>query len=178
MSRFSDAEIADMIDEVGDYIEFAIREESSPGDPAKGIPASYTYTSRRRIKAYIVQKDISVPVAGGSTKFGVLQAYIMGRSVDVSEFTNKALIFYEGTAYHLEYQDDIRSQGKLILHKVRLLTADTYTKVESPDGVIRQSTPEPKFEFLPPGSPGSPGSTPSQTVLQPTPVPFAPIEVE
>ena len=174
MSRFEDSEIIDLIDEVGQYIEFGTREKISPGDREKAIPPTYEFINRRRVKGYVVSKDTSVPLANGETRFGLIQVYILGSEIKMSEFSGNSLILYEGKSYQIEYQQDIRSQGKLVLHKLMLIPAQDYRTINSQDGVVRE--PEPAAVLYVPivGSPEALPLPAAPTLPLPIPVPFAP----
>lgn len=173
MSRFEDFEIIDLINEVGHHIEFGIRNQVSSGDRDKAIPPTYEFINRRQVKGYVVSKDTSVPLANGETRFGLVQAYILGSEIQMSEFSGSSLILYEGKSYQLEYQQDVRSQGKLLLHKLMMVPAQDYRTINSQDGVIRE--PEPKSVSYVPivGSPEAPPLSATPMVPAPIPVPFA-----
>ena len=174
MTRFFDEEVIDLIDEVGHYLEFAVREQTAEGDPDNAVPPTYRFTTRRRVKGYVTQKDMAVPLGNGESRFGLIEAYILGSEIDMNAFTNNSMLLYEGKSYQIQYMQDIRSQGRLVLHKLMLVPAQEYKTINQQDGVIRAAELEPTLEEIPPwGSPASP-ALPATPELPAVPVPFAP----
>jgi hypothetical protein len=139
MSRWNDAELIDMISEVGHVIEFCFEGTIAPGNHQAAIPARTGMTCRQ-VRGYVVSKDTNIFINGTMARYGYLEAYILASDILDTEFSGNTYIKYDGRLYNIEYDNECRSQGTNLLHKLKLGSGQkaTYDKTpESPDGVLR-----------------------------------------
>lgn len=128
-------EILDLIYEVGHIIQLCDR-SLSPSDLEFGIPDDVTLSKCRRVRGYVIPEQYTqIATSGGQSPTGGFVAYLSAKDLLESEVKAASVMIFDERVYQLDYLESISHRGQVMLHKVKLLSAQAQGKFAQPDKI-------------------------------------------
>lgn len=118
-------EIAALIAEMNQEVEFCVRGITQQADPEYGIQAQQGFTCRS-LQGYcyvIPDRYAEIAVAQGMRSEGGYIAYVSPLGLKREEIDEKSVIKFQETYYQLVYVNGITHDATLMLHQLRLQKA-------------------------------------------------------
>ncbi|MBW4514557.1 MAG: hypothetical protein KME11_04970 [Timaviella obliquedivisa GSE-PSE-MK23-08B] len=125
MTLFSEAELIDLINEVGQVFTLEIPGVLIPGDRDLGV-ADKLEAIARQVRGYIVppvtpKGHQEIAVKGGNSQAGEMICYLAAHDMPLEDFKPGCRLVHEGKRYSVVYQMGLRSRGAVVLHQVVIL---------------------------------------------------------